>query len=1492
MLLFALLAVGLAFYRWQTPTAKASGGASVTVAAEGTQVANLQPGTGVYLGGGFTVTTSSSLNLTSVGITVSGTVSTANLSNMAIFEESGTCTNNPSGKTQYAGTSATVSAKTTFTQNLALAVNVPVCLYVVADIGSGVSDGQTLDLSIAANSDVTVSSGGATVSGAPAAISGTGTIAGILTVDQSGTVTSAFTAPTAGQYVGAGFTLNRTNGGANITSIKITKSGTVSDAAITNLKLYYKTESPCAFGGATGATLFNSVGGTFSSGASTVTGTLASGSSQICLYAVVDIGSGAANGSTLGFSINDPATDVAASSGTVTPGTAVALNGSATISTAATITISGTLYDQNETSPLLAADALKLSVAASGSYTTTASAADGTFTFSNVAAPSTGAIITLWMNLDSDQGTLVFRYNSASCNGSGSGNCTNLKLIKNRIALDSFDGGSITNTALAGCDNDSGSACSASDIGFTSNAGVFTATIAGEKLKINSGATYAPGGAVTVPQLDIEGTYSGGTETLTLTGSGSVATCADPSQIPLCVDGAFNAPAVTSFTGSSGPSSIPALTYQALNLTPAGTVTYTLGTGTAQTLTATGTLTIGNGTNAVTVTAAANNPNLTLKGNLSISANAIYTKGSGLTVFQAGTSQILSDNTAGKQDLGAVQISAGSGATTLNLGTSIKATMLTIDTSQIFSVNGANTLTLTGSGAGSSRPLAVNGIFSASTGTVEYTGVSSTEITAAPTYFNLKLDPAATVTYTLGTAAAQTLTATGTLTIGNGTNVLTVDAATYNPALVAGNLTIAANAVYTKGSGTISFTGGTSTLTDRTGAKQDLGAVQVAPVGSANTLLLGSSAKLTSLAINSTQTFNANGANTLTLTGSGPSVLTASGTFTGSTGTVEFIGTGATTIPNIAYANLVLDPAATATYTLAAGSAMQVTNWTIGDGTHALTLDAATNNPGVNILGNFTLNANAIYMKGTGVLTFKKGGIQSITDNSAAKQDLGAIVVAGNGTNTTVNMGSALKVTSLNINLSQTFSANGSNSLVITGSGTGSSRPLTKSGTFTAATGTVEFIGTSATTVDLNGAYNNLIIDPAAVVTYTLGTAAAQTLTVAGDLTLGDGTNAVTVTAATNNPTINLGGNLTISANAIYTKGSGFTNADKGGSQTFTDNTAAKQNLGRVTIVGGSGATALNLGSDLTMDTVSINSSQTLNVGSRTLTLQSNGSNDLVVGNGGVFNAGTGTINFASSGSTGTTIPSVAYYNLIFNSAGNNFTVSTGTLNVSNDLTLVAGTLDLSSNNNRTAVGHDLTIGGTLIAPADTLTVNHDFVNNGTYTADSGTVAISPTGTSQIRGSSGTSFGNLTINAPGKTVQFAAGLTFTITGTLTLAGTSGTNLNIQSTGPGVQWLLNLTGPAVSASYISVKDSGCAVGSHTVSAGLGSQDLGNNGSCWAITNLSYGGGATPAGSGSGGGTPTTGGTQYSGGTTPTGSGSGGGTPTTGGTQHGGGTNVTP
>jgi len=153
----------------------------------------------------------------------------------------------------------------------------------------------------------------------------------VITVSSSGTQTSSMTIPSTNNYVGGAFTFIRNAGSANVTQIIITEQGTVNaNANLSNVDIYYETAGTCTYDGT--ETLFGTASSFNASEKAAVSGTMAIGTSQVCVYAVLDVGSGAGNGQTLEIEISNPSTEVTVSSGTVTPGTAVAIAGTTTLS--------------------------------------------------------------------------------------------------------------------------------------------------------------------------------------------------------------------------------------------------------------------------------------------------------------------------------------------------------------------------------------------------------------------------------------------------------------------------------------------------------------------------------------------------------------------------------------------------------------------------------------------------------------------------------------------------------------------------------------------------------------------------------------------------------------------------------------------------------------------------------------------------------------------------------------------------------------------------------------------------------------------------------------------------------------------------------------------------------------------------------------------------------------------------------------------------------
>lgn len=153
---------------------------------------------------------------------------------------------------------------------------------------------------------------------------------GVITNGTTGTQTSSVNGSSSNNYIGA-FTLVRNFGTSTISEIKVSENGTVNaNSNLSNLDLYYETAGTCTYNGT--ESLFGTATSFDASDDAVVTGSLAVSSSQICLYAVLDVGSGATNGQTIEIEITNPSTDFTVNKGTISPGSTVAISGTTTIS--------------------------------------------------------------------------------------------------------------------------------------------------------------------------------------------------------------------------------------------------------------------------------------------------------------------------------------------------------------------------------------------------------------------------------------------------------------------------------------------------------------------------------------------------------------------------------------------------------------------------------------------------------------------------------------------------------------------------------------------------------------------------------------------------------------------------------------------------------------------------------------------------------------------------------------------------------------------------------------------------------------------------------------------------------------------------------------------------------------------------------------------------------------------------------------------------------
>lgn len=129
---------------------------------------------------------------------------------------------------------------------------------------------------------------------------------------------------------------------------------------------------------------------------------------------------------------------------------------------------------------------------------------------------------------------------------------------------------------------------------------------------------------------------------------------------------------------------------------------------------------------------------------------------------------------------------------------------------------------------------------------------------------------------------------------------------------------------------------------------------------------------------------------------------------------------------------------------------------------------------------------------------------------------------------------------------------------------------------------------------------------------------------------------------------------------------------------------------------------------------------------------------------------------------------------------GSSFDLSCGVLDVQGDLILNSGELSQTQ---------DVVIadGGTLDAGTGTLFVGQSWTNNGTFIPGDSTVVVDDScGSDPIVFSGATTFNNLTIiSSSGRSVVLPPGNGLVVNGTLTLQGSAGQPLLLESSGPGL-----------------------------------------------------------------------------------------------------------
>jgi hypothetical protein len=393
-------------------------------------------------------------------------------------------------------------------------------------------------------------------------------------------------------------------------------------------------------------------------------------------------------------------------------------------------TISGNIYDTAEGTVSVGASlAISLRTSAGITATSTLAATLGAFSFA-IPSLADGDVVTIWLT-GAKRAVLVFKYGS-SCTGYSSNNCTGLVTYENRLRLASYNGTAFSNADMAFCDDDTNCATNGAinAPGFTSNSNNLVLTSGMTKISIPSGTTYAPGGNVTATTLSVYGTYTAGSETLTLSGGADTTrTCTADNSVALCiaVGGTFTSSAETFvYTGGASRGWYIGGTGSVYNLTVQGSID-----GSAEPITVAHAFTVAGGgsyspttaasgismLNGSTVTctgtcsfqllsisgAVSSTGNLAVKSGLNVATGAAFTAGNTVTMQSAMTQTGTGTTTFTNLTLDSAGATCGGGTATqkrvngvLTLSNGLTATCANMTMGDGSSIVNGGTLTVNG----------------------------------------------------------------------------------------------------------------------------------------------------------------------------------------------------------------------------------------------------------------------------------------------------------------------------------------------------------------------------------------------------------------------------------------------------------------------------------------------------------------------------------------------------------------------------------------------------------------------------------------------------------------------------------------------------------------------------------------------------------------------------------------------------------------------------
>lgn len=602
------------------------------------------------------------------------------------------------------------------------------------------------------------------------------------------------------------------------------------------------------------------------------------------------------------------------------------------------------------------------------------------------------------------------------------------------------------------------------------------------------------------------------------------------------------------------------------------------------------------------------------------------------------------------------------------------------------------------------------------------------------------------------------------------------------------------------------------------------------PVDESSATTLNSSAALSSFTQNGTSSCNISG----DITSNGEINFNKSITLSGN---VKLTGTNITFNDSIydSGTNLLITNGTSTIFTGGNGTTISASKLVVSAGSLVINKSTATDtitfNPPVTVKSDITVSHDTVMSDLTvtsGNATFKEtvSTNGNLTNNSKLTLEKQTIVDGNftNSANCTTETKGELKLSG-NFTDSGTFTENSKSKITFTGAGTQTFTPV--------ETTTYKNINIDKTAGSVSFDTNEL---KAAIL--------SDTATNASSITFNKKT---TINSAT---TLNTSGTVTIPTDITLTLSDGNDFTHTAGTTALGGTVSASTiNLGTINLTGDSSLTATTV----TFKGGSTAAYPNTFTGTATHILTINGNLE----SDGFYNMGDSveqsiTLNQPTNSYTNkgtTTLKNINFTGNLTNSGTLSLENSTVNGDISNSGTLTSENSTVNGDISNTE-SHSFTI-------AEATTLNGSLTNAGTFTINSGktfrlsknfsnsgkailtdsTFELITASSSQITGTN--TFHNFTCTVPGKTISFKEGETQTVSGTLTLTGTSGDNnkISLRSTSPGTQWKINCTGANNhSISFVDVQDSDNFFSGYRLTA-TNSTDSGNN-VRWDFSTVEY------------------------------------------------------